>query len=135
MSSKVQIEEEFNSKIKPINPNRWIKMFDKFTAICKKYGIILSNHDINDNIEEFIDMDFNSDELEELSEYIVNNLLSTQRIYKTEDKKSYMSYVRSKGYISMSEHNMIKRLKDKTHRVLFRYTEFPIDENGRYIID
>ncbi len=94
-------------------------------------GILLNDDNLYDLMNNWV-----STELEDKT--IVDQMLSENKIYKSGDKKSYIKLVRDEELISLSEktHKQNKKIaKKQGHNVVIRDTEFPIDEDGMYIIE
>lgn len=99
----------------------------------KKYNekhVVLNSEDVSELIYHLIGDD---SEDEDDNEWI-SSLLSRELIYQFGDKDSYLLTVRHRGKISKSEHRMISSLKKSTHKIIFRDTEFPVNDDGTYNI-
>ena len=116
----------------------------------KIYEHVRKEHDASrvpstDNLEDYADRCIGLYERktgqviseEKFAQYIDaknKKLCSMKLVYRSGDLDSYMSLVRSKDFISSSEHNMNKSISRNNRKILFRDTEFPVDENGHYIV-
>ncbi|AKI79867.1 hypothetical protein QJ850_gp832 [Acanthamoeba polyphaga mimivirus] len=112
--------------------------------ISEKYShkIIPNRYDLDDFIDNYISdkdefQEIDECELDEYCETFYVQLESEGKIYKSGNKNSYIDIVQNKGYISCSEHQMIKKIKNHKRtdcKIVFRDTEFEVDSSGRYII-
>ncbi|MDD4930602.1 MAG: NADAR domain-containing protein [Candidatus Colwellbacteria bacterium] len=116
--------------------DEWTVIIDKALAHHKKRKVILSDSDVDDLVE-FLSkrLEMDDSKFDEISDSIKTKLLKKNMVYKDGDKESYMSLVRDKGYISKSEHDMMDTIKYNKVKVVFRDTEFPVDEKGRYTFE
>ncbi|AAV50408.1 hypothetical protein [Acanthamoeba castellanii mimivirus] len=112
--------------------------------ISEKYNrkIIPNRYDLDDFIDNYISdkdefQEIDECELDKYCENLYVQLESEGKIYKVGNKKSYIDIVQKKDYISCSEHQMVKAIKNHKRtdcKIVFRDTEFEVDSSGRYII-
>nr|AEX62234.1 hypothetical protein mv_R29 [Moumouvirus Monve] len=101
----------------------------------------IPNRDYLDDIVESIivekDIDFDDDEQDDLQFFcnkFYRKLEKSGIIYKAGNKKSYLEIVRSKGYISCHEYDLMKSIPTIKYPTGKLITEFPIDKTGKYLI-
>ena len=126
---KLQMRQEINALI--------IKKFSK--------GLVLSTLDIEYYLDRWLE-DYEAEHGEVMSEEefiiflddIEEDLLTRSEIYKSGDWYNYITNVIDYGLISSMEHHMMKcKSREKADpdciHVIFGDTEFPADDDGRYM--
>lgn len=109
-------------------------LINKFIQKNTEKKRVCSSWDISDYVDGKTRGEYDEAELD----LIVNWLLEQRLIYRMGDKESYRTLVRDKGLISVAEFSFVKSLKESRnpkHRLKIVDTEFPIDDEGRYILD
>ena len=102
-----------------------------------KKGKVPNDLDVKIHLDEWLEMyekdhksSINEEVFEEVCAKIIKNLFRKECIYKYENWESYHRLVRSKGMMSVQEHIFQKGIKKG---IIYRDTEFKIDEFGKYI--
>lgn len=113
------------------------------TFIAKQIqkGIVLNEQNVEDYVDAFIEVKereankeiITETELEQVVDEIIVELIAKNLIYKRSDWRSYSECVRDKQLISLAEFDFMEKLQGTTDDVEFRDTEFPLDQNGRYL--
>lgn len=98
-------------------------------------NLVLSTFDLSDLLEEYLSQDDSicEDENDKDLESIIITFFSDQElVYTWRDRNSYLKLVRSRGKLSLQEDIMQKSLG---RGIKFRDTEFPVNDNGEYIVN
>ena len=102
-----------------------------------------SDFDIGDYLDHWLERYerkngdiIDEDDFNTFLDKICEQLIENGQIYKSKDVNSYIDRVRSKNLISTQEYRMHKNSSSSSnnHRTIYRDTEFPVDDNGYYIL-
>ena len=105
---------------------------------------IPSDHDIGEYLDHWLEKYerkngdiITADDFEPLCEKLGKHFVDQNQAYERGNKDSYIALVRSKNLVSSQEYSMHKNINQNksNHRIIYRDTEFPVDDNGYYILD
>jgi len=126
----------FNLKNQNIKYRKIFLRAKKFVNVNLKKGRGVNDLDVTIHLDEWLEMYEKDHEIfideegfEEVCKKIIKSFYGKECIYKYENWESYYRLVRSKGLVSVQEQKMQKGIKKG---IIYRDTEFKIDEFGKY---
>ncbi len=105
-------------------------------------GRVPSDFDIGDYLDHWLEKYerihgdiIDEDDFEELCDKLSQRFVDEGDAYERGDLESFLTRVRLKNLVSTQEFWMNENIKSNSgnHRVVYRDTEFPVDENGYYV--
>ena len=107
-------------------------------------GFMLSNSDVSMYLDSYVSKAerkagkilLSSEDFDALDSQIGQELIEEKKVYINGNWESFNTLVRSRGLCAYSEVQMRKSIRDyktKTHTVVVRDLEFPIDDDGNYL--
>jgi hypothetical protein len=88
----------------------WLQVMTDVVHFYKTQNILLNSRHIGELLEYLSENDFDQ---------CVDQLnCQSQLIYEDGKKDSYLQLVRNKGYISLSEYNMMINLQNNAHKII-----------------
>lgn len=132
-------------QIKKEDKNTLFKSFiTSYQWIIKKafFGVIVNTFEFENTASKNFPILTDNTSIEEsvyisITSEVDNFLVKNGIVYEWENKESYIKLVRNKSRISHNEKSIskgIKTSKSERHSIVYRNTEFPINEKGLYVL-